>query len=170
MIRAVRKAHPGWLFSCSATTRSPRPGEVDGQDYYFLTRDEFLARVAAGEFLEYEDVHGNLYGTLGTIVDEALAKGETMVLDLDVKGAASIKRFYPEATTVFIKPPSLEILKERLEKRGTESAEVIAKRLTRAEMELAQAELFDCVIVNDEIDRAVAEVLRCIERGRKPVE
>ena len=104
------------------------------------------------------------------LVDEALAKGETMVLDLDVKGAASIKRFYPEATTVFIKPPSLEILKERLEKRGTESAEVIAKRLTRAEMELAQAELFDCVIVNDEIDRAVAEVLRCIERGRKPVE
>lgn len=170
VIRAVRAAHPDWLFSCSATTRSPRPGEVHGQDYYFLTRDDFLTRVAAREFLEHEEVHGNLYGTLKTIVDEALANGNTMVLDLDVKGAASIKKYYPEACTVFIKPPSLEILKERLEKRGTETAEVIAKRLARAEMELAQSVHFDCVIVNNEIDQAVADVLRCIERGTATAE
>ena len=116
--------------------------------------------------MEYEEVHGNFYGTLRTIVDEALIKGETMVLDLDVKGAASIKRHYPDALTIFIKPPSLEILKERLVKRGTESAEVVAKRLTRAEMELAQADKFDCVIINNEIDQAVTDVLRCIEHGQ----
>ncbi len=168
VIRAVRAKHPEWLFSCSATTRAPRPGEVNGQDYYFLSREEFLSRVAAGEFLEHEDVHGNLYGTLRTVVDEALAKGETMVLDLDVKGAASIKRHYLDALTIFIKPPSLEILQERLVKRGTESAEVIAKRLARAEMELAQADKFDCVIINNEIDQAVANVLRCIQHGHAP--
>lgn len=165
VIRAVRKQHPEWLFSCSATTRSPRPSEVNGQDYLFLSREEFLRRIDAQEFLEYEDVHGNLYGTLKSSVDAALTNGQTLVLDLDVKGAASIKQHYASARTVFIKPPSLEILKERLVKRGTESAEVIAKRLARAEMELAQAEHFDCVIVNNEIDQAVADVLRCIERG-----
>lgn len=163
VIRAVRARHPEWLFSCSATTRPARPGEIHGQDYYFLSREEFERRIAAGEFLEYEDVHGNLYGTLRTVVDEALAANKTMVLDLDVKGAASIKRFYPRALSIFIQPPSLEILKERLVKRGTESAEVIARRLSRAEMELAQAKDFDCVIINNEIEQAVANVLTCIE-------
>lgn len=166
VIRAVRAKLPDWQFSCSATTRAPRHGEVHGEDYFFWSRDEFLSRVAAGEFLEHEEVHGNLYGTLRTVVDKALAKGETMVLDLDVKGAASIKSHYPDALTIFIKPPSLEILKERLEKRATESADVVAKRLARAEMELAQADKFDCVIINNEIDEAVAAVLRCIEHGQ----
>lgn len=164
VIRAVRARHPEWMFSCSATTRAPRAGEVDGEDYYFLPRKEFERRVAAGEFLEHEEVHGNLYGTLRTSVDEALDSGRVLLLDLDVKGAASVKRAYPEALSVFIRPPSLEILKERLTKRGTESPEVIARRLSRAEMELAQAETFDCVIVNQEVDQAVADVLACIAR------
>lgn len=164
VIRAVRVRHPEWLFSCSATTRPPRLGEVDGQDYFFLTRDEFERRVSAGEFLEHEEVHGNLYGTLRSVVDDALAAGKTMILDLDVMGAASIKRFYPDALTLFIRPPSLEVLRDRLMKRGTDTPEVVAKRLSRAEMELAQAEKFDCVIVNNEIEQAVANVLTCIEK------
>ena len=170
MIHAVRAVHPEWLFSCSATTREPRPNEVDGQDYFFLSREEFLERVAAGEFLEYEEVHGNFYGTLRTHVDKALADNATIVLDLDVKGAASVKRFYPEARTIFIQPPSLEVLQERLEKRGTESAEVITKRLARAEMELAHAKDFDCVVINKEIEQAVADVLHCIEQYRAAAE
>lgn len=170
VIRAVRARHPEWLFSCSATTRPPRSGEVDGQDYFFLARAEFERRVAAGEFLEHEEVHGNLYGTLRTVVDEALAAGKTMILDLDVKGAASIKRFYPDALTIFIRPPSLEVLRERLVKRGTDTPEVVAKRLSRAEMELAQADRFDCVITNDEIEQAVADVLSCIEAHSRAAE
>lgn len=166
VIKAVRAKHPEWKFSCSATTREARPNEVDGQDYFFLTRDEFLRRVAAGEFLEHEAVHGNLYGTLRQPVEDALIHSHTLVLDLDVKGAATVKRLYPEALTIFIKPPSLSILHERLTRRGTESTEVIARRLARAEMEMAQADTFDCVVVNDEIEQAVADVLRCIEHGR----
>lgn len=123
-----------------------------------------MSRVDTGAFLEYEEVHGNLYGTLRTVVDEALAKDETMVLDLDVKGAANIKRHYPDALTIFIRPPSLEVLKQRLVKRGTDSAEIVHRRLERAEMELAQSDKFDCVIVNDEINQAVEDALRCIER------
>ncbi|MBK6765813.1 MAG: guanylate kinase [bacterium] len=170
VIRAVRASHPEWSFSCSATTRPPRPGEVHGQDYYFFSREEFERRIAAGEFLEHEEVHGNLYGTLKIVVDDALAAGRTMILDLDVKGAASIKRFYPDALTIFIRPPSLEVLKERLIKRGTDAPEVVAKRLSRAEMELAQANLFDCVIVNNEIEQAVADVLTCIEKDSRAAE
>jgi len=170
VIHAVRAVHPEWLFSCSATTRAPRPNEVDGQDYYFLSREEFLRRVDAGEFLEYEKVHGDFYGTLRSYVDQALANNATIVLDLDVKGAASVKQLYPDAHTIFLQSPSLEVLKQRLEKRGTESAEVIAKRLARAEMELAHAKDFDCVVTNNEIEQVVADVLRCIERNRAAAE
>ncbi len=166
VIKAVRALHPEWSFSCSATTREPRPGEVDGLDYYFLSREEFLRRVAAGEFIEHEVVHGNLYGTLRSYIERALVHKQTMVLDLDVKGAANIKRYYPEALTIFIEPPSLSVLHERLTRRGTESTEVIARRLARAEMEMAQADSFDCVVINQEIEQAVADTLRCIEHGR----
>lgn len=163
VIRAVRVRNPEWKFSCSATTRPPRPGEVHGQDYFFLTRPEFMQRVDAGAFLEYEEVHGNMYGTLKAIVDEALRNKNTMVLDLDVKGASNIKRHYPDALTIFIKPPSMEVLKQRLSKRGTDSPEVIHKRLERVEMEMAYMDKFDCIIVNNEIEQAVADVLRCVE-------
>jgi guanylate kinase len=158
VIRRLRDTHPGWGFSCSATTRPPRPGEVDGREYYFLARDEFLRRVAAGEFLEHEDVHGELYGTLIAPTRDRIRGGEVVIFDLDVKGALNVKRFFPEAVTLFLLPPSREVLRARLEGRGTEPPELVERRLARAEMELALAPQFDVRIVNDHLDRTVAEV------------
>ncbi|MCL4306107.1 guanylate kinase [bacterium] len=163
VIRHIRQKHPEWEFSCSATTRPPRDEERDGEDYHFLSREKFEEKIAAGEFLEYENVHGNLYGTLKSDVDHALESGRTLLLDLDVKGAASIKRLYPQALTIFIQPPSLEVLKERLVRRGTDAPDIIERRLARAEMELAQAKCFDCVVINQEVEQAVTDVLTCIE-------
>jgi guanylate kinase len=158
IIQKLRERHPDWTFSVSATTRSPRPGEVDGREYYFFSRDEFLHRLNRGEFLEHEDVHSELYGTLIAPTQERLKCGETVIFDLDAKGAMSIKHFYPEALTVFLLPPSLEILRERLTKRGTESPQVIEKRLARASIELALAPQFDVKIVNDDLERTVNAV------------
>ncbi len=168
IIRRLREQHPEWGFSVSATTRAPRPGEVDGREYYFFPHDEFLRRVAAGEFLEHEDVHGQFYGTLIAPTRERLERGETVIFDLDVKGALNVKQHFPDALTIFLLPPSRAVLKERLEARGTEPPELIARRLSRAEMELAQAGRFDIQIINDDLDRAVAETDRVI-RERLPV-
>lgn len=166
VIKRLRAAHPEWGFSCSATTRAPRPGEVHGRDYYYFTRDEFLRRAAAEEFLEYESVHGDLYGTLLAPTRERLAAGETLLFDLDVKGALNVKRHFPEALTIFLLPPSRDVLRARLEGRGTESAAAAAKRLQRADMELELAPQFDEQIINDDLETAVAAVERCIAAWR----
>jgi guanylate kinase len=162
VIARLRAQHPDWGFSCSATTRPPRPGEVNGREYYFLAREEFLSRVAAGEFLEHEDVHGELYGTLIAPTRERLQHGEVVIFDLDVKGALNVKRHFPEALSIFLLPPSREILRQRLEGRGTEPPELVERRLSRADMELALAPRFDVQIVNDDLDRTVAETDRAI--------
>jgi guanylate kinase len=158
VIRRLLAKFPQWGFSCSATTRPPRPGETDGREYYFLTRDEFLSRVAAGEFLEHEDVHGEYYGTLTAPTRTRLEQGETVIFDLDVKGALNVKKAFPEALTIFILPPSREILRARLQGRGTEPPELVERRLSRADMELAQSPQFDVQIVNDDLEKAVADV------------
>lgn len=158
IIKEIRRLHPEWGFSVSATTRPMRQGERDGEDYYFLSKEEFERRVTQGLFLEHEEVHGNLYGTLRDVTANRITNGETLILDLDVKGAASIKRIFPDALTIFIRPPSLEILEQRLRARGSETEETLRKRLSRAQMEMSRAPDFDCVVVNDEIPRAVAEV------------
>jgi guanylate kinase len=158
VIKRLLAAHPHWGFSCSATTRSPRPGEIDGREYYFLPKAEFERRVASGEFLEFEDVHGELYGTLRAPTQSRLERGESVIFDLDVKGALSVKRAFPEALTIFLLPPSREILRERLQNRGTEPPELVERRLSRADMELGNAPLFDVQIVNDDLDFAVAQV------------
>ena len=150
---------PPMKFSVSATSRAPRGDEKDGVEYRFLTADEFRQRIAAGEFVEYEEVYpGRYYGTLKSVIDRILNAGHHCVLDLDVKGAMNVKKIYGDrALALFIQPPSIEALRKRLERRGTDSSADIEKRLERAEYELAQAGHFDCVIVNDDLESAVKE-------------
>ena len=162
VIQKLRERHPDWTFSVSATTRKPRRGEEDGREYYFFTRDEFLRRLNQGEFLEHEEVHGEWYGTLLKPTHERLVRDETLIFDVDVKGALNIKHTFPEALTIFLLPPSREALHERLKKRRTESPQLIERRLERADMELALASQFDIQIVNDDLERTVNEVDRAI--------
>jgi guanylate kinase len=158
IIRRLLSDHPEWGLSCSATTRSPRPTEQNGTEHYFLTPEEFQRRLNAGEFLEHEQIHTDLYGTLKPVTEERVRRGETIVFDLDVKGALSVKRVFPEAFLIFLLPPSLEILEQRLRGRKTESDEVIRIRLSRAEMEMALVDRFDAKIINDDLEQTVQDV------------
>lgn len=144
-------------FSVSCTTRSPRETEKDGQDYYFIPRAEFLRRVAAGEFLEYDEHFGNLYGTLRSAVEERL-KERSVLLDVDVVGALNVKKRYPEAVLVILMPPTLEALEARLIGRDSETESDRKNRLARASFELAQKDKFDYAVVNDDLARAAAEL------------
>ena len=152
-------------FSISCTSRPPRGTERDGVEYFFVSPDEFRRRIEADEFLEYEEVYKDrYYGTLKSQVENQLAKGENVVLDVDVKGGCNIKRFYGDrALSLFIQPPSLDELRRRLEGRGTDAPEVIEDRLARASFELTFAYKFDHVIINDDLDRAVNEALKAVE-------
>lgn len=156
--KEILRRYPSFRFSVSATTRPKRPAETHGKDYFFLDRDEFEQRIAAGAFVEWETIYGNLYGTLRSEVDAALAQGMHLMFDVDVKGALSIKRAYPEACLIFIRPPSVEVLEQRLRARLTEDAETLRQRMARVPMELEQAALFDHVVVNDVLDKATDEV------------
>ncbi len=157
--KAVMQRHPEILFSVSATTRTMRPGETHGKDYFFLTREEFETRIAANDLIEYEEIYGNLYGTLKSEVDRALAAGRVMLFDVDVKGALSIKRLYrDDALLIFISPPSVDELRRRLENRKTEDAATVERRMARVAMELELGKEFDVRVVNDDLDRAVNEV------------
>lgn len=148
-------------FSISATSRAPRGTEKNGVEYYFLTPEEFRSRIEKGEFLEYEEVYKDkFYGTLRSEVDRQLAEGSNVVFDVDVLGRCNIKRFYGErALSIFIKAPSIEVLRERLEHRGTDSPEVIESRIAKAQYELTFADKFDHIVVNDDLEKAEATVL-----------
>lgn len=156
--RSILERIDGFRFSVSATTRLKRGTETDGVDYYFLTKEEFLRRVQAGAFAEWEEIYGNYYGTLRSEIDRALAGGERILFDIDVKGGLSIKRLYPEALLIFVEPPSIEILYERLRNRGTENEGTLKQRMERVPMELAMGAGFDHRVVNDVLERAIAEV------------
>lgn len=146
-------------FSISATTRAMRAGERDGIDYYFLSKEDFVQKIKNNELIEYEEIFGNYYGTLVSEIDRARSLGKSLIFDIDVKGGISIRTRFPEdSLLIFIAPPSLEILRERLTNRGTESAEVIERRLARAKMEMEMAEVYDHTVVNDKLDVATAEV------------
>lgn len=151
-------------FSISATSRQPREGERDGVDYYFLTPDEFMKEVEAGQFLEWEEVYANVrYGTLKSEIERICAKGKVVVFDVDVNGGINIKRFFgDDALAIFVMPPSIEVLEQRLRHRGTESEESIQKRLGRSAKELGEAHRFDVTIVNDNLDDAVEQTKRTI--------
>ena len=146
-------------FSISATSRPPRGTERDGVEYFFLSPEEFKSRIANGEFLEYEEVYKDrFYGTLKSQVEKQLAAGDNVVFDVDVKGGCRIKEMYGDrALSMFIQPPSIEALRQRLEGRGTDSPEVIADRLARAAYELTFATKFDTVVINDDLEKAEAE-------------
>lgn len=152
--------HPGFHLSVSATTRAPREGEVDGVAYFFLTESEFKERVEAGQMLEWATVHGkHNYGTPRAAVEELLAAGANVLLEIDVQGAFQVRDTFPEAILVFVEPPSFEELGNRLDKRGTESGEEKAIRLETARVELDQAKRFDFVVTNDEVARCAQEVV-----------
>lgn len=145
-------------YSISATTRAPRGTERDGRDYHFLSRDEFLARREAGEFAESAEVHGNLYGTLKAEIQKVLTAGKHVVLDIDVQGARQVTAIYPHAVTIFVLPPSGEVLLERLRGRKSESPQELVTRLNSALQELRAVEEYEYVVVNDDLDQAVRRV------------
>ncbi|MBR5654757.1 MAG: guanylate kinase [Prevotella sp.] len=151
-------------FSISCTSRPPRGNERDGVEYFFLTVEEFKERIERGEFLEYEEVYeGRFYGTLKSQVERQLADGQNVVFDVDVKGGCSLKNYFGDrALAIFIQPPSVEELRRRLEKRGTDSPEVINDRVEKAGYELTFAPRFDRVLVNDDLDTALAEALQMV--------
>lgn len=152
-------------FSISATSRKPRGSEQDGVEYYFLTEEDFRRQISEGDFLEYEEVYpGCFYGTLRSEVDRTLARGENVILDIDVQGGLNVKKIYGDrALTLFIQPPSIERLRERLERRGTDAPEVIERRLAKAETELSFAHRYDAVVVNDDLEEACRDAARVIE-------
>jgi guanylate kinase len=159
--RRLLERHPQWRFSISATTRRLRPNEVDGHDYHFLTREEFESRIEAGDLVEWEEIYGNLYGTLRSEIERLLDGDDRtrVVFDVDVNGALAIRDVFPEdAFLIFIAPPSFEELERRLNARSTESPEVIARRIERSAMEMRMQPRFDAVVVNDDIERAVEEI------------
>ena len=163
LVARVRAERSNLGLTVSATTRAPREGEVDGVSYHFLSREEFMRKVDAGEFVEWAEVHGNCYGTLVSEVESKLASGSSLILEIDVQGALQVKKRFPDAILVFIKPPSLEVLRERLVGRGSETPESLELRMADAEQELALADRYDDVVVNDDLDRATAELARVLD-------
>lgn len=160
VVSGLRSAVPDLYFSVSMTTRAPRPGEVDGKDYFFVTPEHFQGRIDRGEMLEWADIHGGLQrsGTPAGPVQEAMGAGRPVLVEVDLAGARNIKRLLPEAQTVFLAPPSWEVLVQRLTGRGTETPEVIERRLATAREELDAQGEFDVVVVNDNVDTAVATI------------
>jgi len=162
----VRQLIPDIIFSVSHTTRAPRAGERQGVDYYFVSKSEFERKIEADQWAEWARVHDNYYGTSAEFLDAAMARRQTVLLDIDVQGAAQIRQRYPGCVTVFIMPPSMEALRTRLETRQTDDGATIAKRLANAEEEIAQKGLYRHIIVNDDLQAAVDEMAALILRYR----
>ncbi|GAA1014530.1 guanylate kinase [Nocardiopsis tropica] len=161
VVGRLRQEVPDMFFSVSATTRDPRPGEVDGRDYHFVGDHGFDRLIADGDLLEWAEIHGGLQrsGTPAKPVFQALDAGRPVLIEVDLAGCASVKAALPEAITVFLSPPSWAELERRLRGRGTESPEVIDRRLETARAEMATRDDYDAVVVNDDLDRAVAELV-----------
>jgi guanylate kinase len=157
--RYLMTKHKDMRFSISATTRSKRPREEHGRDYYFISKYEFENKIKNNKLVEYEEIYGNYYGTLKSEVDRAIEAGEKLIFDIDVKGALSLRAAYPEESLlIFISPPSVEELERRLRGRSTESDEDISRRVSRAKMEMEYAEKFDYVVVNKVLKEAKEEI------------
>lgn len=165
LIERLLDAVPELELSVSATTREPRAEEVDGRDYHFLTPEEFERRVEAADFLEHATYSGNRYGTLREEVERRLAEGRSVVLEIEVQGARQVRAAMPEAVLIFIAPPDPAALRERLEGRGTDSPEAIARRLRTAEIELEAQDEFPHVVVNDEVQKSASELEKLV-RGQ----
>ena len=159
LINSLLEEFPGLAFSVSDTTRPPRGGELDGQAYHFIDADTFRARIGAGRYLEHAQVFGNYYGTDREHVEALWADGKDVLLEIDVQGAAQVRESHPQACQIFILPPSLEVLKARLTGRGTDAPDVIERRLGEARNEMSACMEFDFVVVNDDFDRARADLV-----------
>jgi guanylate kinase len=164
VVRKVRELYPHVWVSVSCTTRKPRPGEREGREYRFVTREQFHAMAEAGELLEFAEFAGNLYGTPRAPVEARLAAGEPTLLEIDLQGARQVRAAMPDAQLVFLAPPSWEELERRLAGRGTEHTAAVAARLDQARVELAAADEFDVIVVNDDVDGAAAAVVALIEQ------
>jgi guanylate kinase len=168
IIQHVLEVVENLSYSVSYTTRAPRPGEVNGREYFFVSRDIFDEMVAAGEFLEWACVHGNYYGTAKRQIAEETAAGVDIILEVDVQGAASVRQLLMDTVSIFILPPSPEVLRQRLIARGTDTPEELKVRLRNAPEELSQYSAFDYVIINDKVNKAAGELASIIyaERAR----
>lgn len=165
IVRHLLNTFPDDLaFSISASTRAPRGNEVDGKDYYFISKDDFLHRVAKHEFIEFEEVYsGTFYGTLRSEVERIWSEGKNVIFDIDVVGGLRLKSKYPEeALAIFVNPPSLEVLKQRLSGRGTDSIEKLQERFDKAEHELGYADKFDIILQNNDLEKACAEAEKLV--------
>ena len=169
--KALLAGRPDVGYSVSCTTRSPRPGEAEGADYYFLSRAEFVKRMEQGAFAESAEVHGNLYGTLKSEIQRVLSAGRHVMMDIDIQGATLLRRAFPSVVTIFILPPSGEVMLDRLRKRKTETKDAIVRRLESALQELQAVEDYEYVVVNDVLEAAVRRVSAIVDaevvsRGR----
>tara|TARA_B100000287_G_scaffold89138_1_gene81563 strand:- start:2295 stop:2861 length:567 start_codon:yes stop_codon:yes gene_type:complete len=160
LCKAIRGLRPDLVWSVSCTTRAPRNGEVDGEDYHFKTKEDFLTMINEGEFAEWENVHGNYYGTLKSKLNDSIKKNETVLLELDVKGTTAIQELYPHHSySIFIIPPSINHLRSRLKSRGSETDETIEKRLKRFDIEMKHKDKFDTLLINDNIEVAIKDFI-----------
>lgn len=166
ILKELFRQNENLRMSVSATTRQPRPGEENGKDYYFISREEFQELVDGGRMLEHAEYVGNCYGTPRAPVEDWLAQGFDVVLEIDVQGGAQIKKLAPDCVSVFITPPSMSVLEKRLRDRGTEDDETVRKRLAAARKELPHAEKYDYIVVNDQLEDAV-EDMQAILRSEK---
>lgn len=162
VIKELLKKYPDFKLSVSCTTRAKRDGEIEGVNYYYLSEEEFKRLAAAGEFLEWAEFSGNLYGTKKSFVEECLNKGNNLILEIDTKGALNVKRMMPEAVLIFIAPPSLEELEARLRGRHTETEDAIQRRLASIKLEMENSKQFDYVVVNDTVDMALSSLENCM--------
>ena len=166
LVNALLAQEPGIKLSISTTTRAPRPGEQHGREYFFTTSDDFVARSDAGEFLEWAEVHGNYYGTSRLLVEKQMKTGTDILLEIDWQGARQVRKQFPDAAGIFILPPSIAALEERLYKRGQDEAHVITKRLLAAGGEIAHAPEFEYAIINEEFNVALSEMSAIVKATR----
>ena len=167
VLKSLFETHEGYAYSVSATTRSPRPGEVDGVNYYFVTKEEFEEKIRNNEMLEYAQYGSNYYGTPKEPVKAWTDEGMTVILEIEVQGATKIKELQPDVCTMFLMPPSFHTLRTRLEGRMTETQDQIAERLAIARKEITMATDYDYIIVNDRLENAVENILELIYRHRR---
>lgn len=159
LVKALLKADPAIRLSVSYTTRAPRPGETDGRDYHFVSRERFQEMLAEDEFLEHAEVYGNFYGTSKGCIERDLDAGRDVLLEIDWQGAEQVKRHFPQSASIFVLPPTFNALRTRLAGRGQDSEEVIERRLAAAAHDVAHAEAFDYIIVNDDFDHALQDLV-----------
>ncbi|MBL0699379.1 MAG: guanylate kinase [Desulfosarcina sp.] len=162
LCKIVLDRFPDLLYSISFTTRQPRQGEANGKDYNFITKEDFCSGIKKGMWAEWAEVHGNYYGTSEYLLKNTISEGKNLLIDIDVQGAAIMLRSYPDSVTIFIQPPSIDALRSRLKKRGTDSEKTINNRMAAAEKEMEKKHLYSHTIINDDLSKAVEELISII--------